>query len=55
MGLNVRKSQNNLVVSTFWWHSGFLSHMAYCYTYNPVYLCQIKFGKERNTTSNDLN
>ena len=29
--------------------------MAQYYIYNPVHLCQIKFGKERKTTPNDLN
>ena len=54
-GLNVKRVRNNLVLSTFWWHSGFLLHIAHYYTCNPVHLCQIKFGKERNTTPNDLN
>ena len=54
MGLNVKKVRNKLVVCTFWWHSGLLLYIAYYYACNPVQLCHIKFGKERNKTPNDL-
>ena len=50
----MKRGQNNLVVSTFWWHSGLFWSIAHIQPCNPIHLCQIKVGMERNTTPNDL-
>ena len=53
--LNVGKLRNNVVMSTFWHHSGIILTMAHYYVCNLDHLCQIKSGKERNKTPNDSN
>ena len=52
--LHVKKVNNNLVLSTFWGHSGLILNIAHYYIYSLVHLYQNKFGKERNTIPNDL-
>ena len=52
MGLNVKKGQNNLVVSTFWWHSDFLLYIVNCY--NAIWSICFRLSLVRKETQHQM-